>query len=681
MKRIFLIINIIILFSIILFAVDKTYLDDIIANGSLISGRISALGNAGVAIVNDASAIIYNPSLMLELPVHTINLEKATLSYKTDLNNIMYIKPGEKNWFGIAYISLKPDNTYFIQRDNAGNSTGNFNITEDIYLLSYARKIKFLKKPINFGTTIKYFNKTIGNYSNSCFDIAFAFYKNINKNIGYAFMFDNLISSKLGDDNLPRRINAGCYFTFFEYFLLTTQTGFVLSPSAFKYNVGLEYNFKNFLYLRTGYENSRISCGTGLRFSDFEFSIVYKMLAEKIQNETLTLFSFNWKLGLNKRNRLIKYDYYFEKARESLTQENYKAAINLMEQAISVIKPKSDKEQYKSITLLLQNTKSIYENQIKELERKRETNKEYFLKGKELFEKEEYEPAKYEFMRIEKDSEFYEEAQKYLVQTEEKIRQQKLETDVEIRVSRLLEEYNGAKDLSLKISIGEMIIQLKYDQKIKDEIDKLKKALAAQKIYIDKDKTSVELQKLLAETNKQRAEESLKKIRKYYQQGYYELCRDEILEVQKLINDNTWEEKLLNEVNIKITKKKEEEAFNSTVKTLFDEGFKDFVTGKYSSALTKISKVISMKKDYPGAQNLYERINAELEKSGQKVKIEKTMTEAEIQLQKAKIERLFQEGLSMYIAGNIPAAREKWQQILELDPDNEKVKQYLKVIK
>lgn len=681
MNYIFLFLIIIFLPCINLFSTDKVFLDEFISGGSLLGGRTTALGNTGVSIADDASAVFYNPSLMLNLPVNTINLEKATLLYETDLNCLSYVKPGEKNWFGFSYINMQPDNSYFIQRDINGKSNGTFDVSDKSYIFAYARKIRVFDKVCNFGTNIKYIDKTVGSLGGNCFDFSLAMNNILSDKLGYGILVENILASKIGDDNLPRRLNIGAYYKAYSSLLFSVQTNF--SESEFEYRGGIEYNFKNYVYIRSGYENSRMSYGLGLKFSDFEFNYVIKTVSAEDINENLSMISFNWKIGLNKRMRIQKYEKLAEQARDFLNQENYKKAIDYMNEAIAILKPGADKEQFKVISYLKENAQIIYENQQKEIEVRQKRSAEYFNKGKKLLEQKEYELAKSEFSRIDPDFQFFDEVKQFINKCDEQIRQLKLNEDVNVNLTMWQDEYNRAKDLNYKVRVGEKILQIKSDKSLKEEIDQLKKVIAAKKIIVNDEKITSDFENLQFEVNKQRAEDNLKKIKKYVELGYFELARDELLETQKLIKDENWQAKLLNEINIKITKQKEEEAFDKTVKTLFDDGFKDFVQAKYSNALTKITKLLELKKDYPGAKNLYDRIKSELDKSGQKpaVKVERTLTEAEIQLRKAKIDRLYQEGLSLYISGNIAGAREKWQQILDIDPDNEKVKQYLKVIK
>lgn len=658
---------------------DKAYLDEFISSQSLISGRVAALGSAGIASVNDAFAVLYNPSLMLDLKVHTIGLEKSTLLFETDMHSFSYVYPFENYSLGITYVSMQPQKKYFIRRDEEGIDYGTFNVSDDAYIIAYAKKINFFNRNYYFGTNLKYIDKTVGSYGGSNFDLGLYTYNKISNKFAWACGIDNVLGSSIGDDNMPRKLRAGLYYKYYD-FLFSAQTDLAAGNNVFM--GGIEYNYNDFFFVRAGLEDFRFSAGLGINYSDFEFNYVFKNISADGINDNLNMFSFGWKIGLNKTIRLEKFEEYFSLAREFLILEDYGNAIRNMELAADQLNPKADAEQYRTVMSLKDNTKTIYESKKNAAEAEKERNVELFAKGKILFEENKFDLARFEFMNISPAFPEYAKVEEYIEKCDEGSRKQRQEEEQQRQLVTLWEEYNSAKDIQNKIGIGEMLLRIKFNENLEEEIEKMKVTLREQGIVYDPARINQELVRLQEETTRQRVQDSLNRIRNFMNQGYYELANNELMETRRFLNNPNWQEALKNEIDLAIIKAEEEKVLQETINSLYMSALTDLNIGRDNRALNSLVRLLGLAPNHTEALTLKSEIETELRKTGQRViSSEVVVSESERRLRQATIERLYQEGLSFYIAGNITEARARWEEILEMDPENEKVKQYLRVIR
>jgi tetratricopeptide (TPR) repeat protein len=305
-----------------------------------------------------------------------------------------------------------------------------------------------------------------------------------------------------------------------------------------------------------------------------------------------------------------------------------------------------------------------------------------FEKGVRLFEQQEYDQARFEFVNITSNFPEYGQVEDYIAKCEEGSRRIREESTQQSRLATLKDEYNSAKDLQYKINVGEMILQIEFDEDVKNEIEKMRVAVRELGTVFDPARLNQEMLRLQEEVSNQRKQETLNRINNLISQGYWELANNELTEARTLFNEPNWQESIKNEIDLQMAKMNEEKIFQETLKGLYDGAFTDYVNERYNSALNRISRLLELDKEYPEANELKRRIESALQRTGQKVvESEGVVLESERRLMQARVERLYQEGLSFYMAGNIPEARQRWEEILEMQPDNEKVRQYLRVIR
>ncbi len=124
-----------------------------------VGGRASALGDAFVAIANDASALYWNPAALVQFPQNEIIFSHN--SWVADINHqfagIVY-HLDETNSFGLAITSLTMDDMK-VTTEFAPFGTGEYFTVGDFALaFSYARK---MTDKFSFGGTIRYIDETL----------------------------------------------------------------------------------------------------------------------------------------------------------------------------------------------------------------------------------------------------------------------------------------------------------------------------------------------------------------------------------------------------------------------------------------------------------------------------------------------------------------------------------------
>lgn len=246
-----------------------------------VGARPAGLGNAFVAVANDASALYFNPGGIYQLEGTTFSGMYSLMSMDRNFYQGSLIYSHESyGSFGLMFTCFtvgKIDG-----RDLSGNQTGDFSNNEIAFSLTYGRKIiSFL----GLGGSIKYIHHSLDNYKATGlgFDVgAFSKFELedlfINQ-ISFGISLSNLSASLKWDTDssleetipLTLRYGAGLQFTLSKVrFLLAggiTQT----TDEKQKVNAGVEtWLIKNF-GIRVGLDGKDIIFGVSLKFNDFQF--------------------------------------------------------------------------------------------------------------------------------------------------------------------------------------------------------------------------------------------------------------------------------------------------------------------------------------------------------------------------------------------------------------------------
>ena len=331
--------------------------DDFLNLGT--GARAISLGNAYDSIGEDVFTIFYNPAGIVFL-----DKGEAGISYSSWFQDIHY---------GSLAVSLPIKDILTIGISGSLLSYGGIEVTErsgesykmsgstinpgnQSYILTIGR---MLFNNIGIGVNTKYISQDLGEYDDStfCWDIGLMgkFFNSrfnagiIYKNIGKGFTFIQEESS------LPTDISIGLSSYILQdsykyHDLLITGNIYEILGEEIKFNIGMEYGFRNLLFFRGGYRINRdignLTIGGGILWSiksiDLKFDYVYVGFGEIGGTHNVsfaTSFDFGEKPSEIRKKKQINqqlFDLNYNRGLTSLSEGKYKSAVNHFETALKL---------------------------------------------------------------------------------------------------------------------------------------------------------------------------------------------------------------------------------------------------------------------------------------------------------------------------------------------------------
>ena len=245
-----------------------------------VGARAIAMGNAYTAITNEVSAIYWNPAGLGLLEqrqfvgmysVLPLDRQHSFLAYAHPLMHNLSIAAG---WihFGVSDID---------GRDINGNPTGNFNDSENAFLMAAGYKIGFM----SIGVTAKYLHHTLANSSASGFSFDSGIKINLLKMLSLGFVVQDLAGTMSWEsdsdiiNDLPLTLRGGLAFEFQKFPASIASDIVKTANEDIRVNVGAEYRILKVLGLRAGYNNNELAFGgfavAKTSFLDFQFDYAY----------------------------------------------------------------------------------------------------------------------------------------------------------------------------------------------------------------------------------------------------------------------------------------------------------------------------------------------------------------------------------------------------------------------
>jgi len=271
-----------------------------------VSARPKSMSGAFAAVGEDASSSLYNPACLsgIKNPLtqfsHNLWVENIAIDY------ITAAYPTSHGVFGgflkYLYLADKIDEMQLL--GGSPYPTGGSVSASDIaFGISFARN---LKGNIQSGINLKLISRKLADYSASAFalDAGILWRPIFAKGLNVGFSFRNLGTSIKFDavsEKLPMEIRLGISrdFSFgFEHSILTAVDFAKLSNEEMKVNLGTEYSWKKFLFVRTGYkvagsDTEGFSAGFGVKWEGFSFDYAYSPF-EYLGNTQSFTFSYHF---------------------------------------------------------------------------------------------------------------------------------------------------------------------------------------------------------------------------------------------------------------------------------------------------------------------------------------------------------------------------------------------------
>ena len=273
-----------------------------------IGARQTAMGEAGLSVVQDVNSIFWNPA-----GVTGIASTEASFSYNRWFADMNYVAAAAAvQWSGVGVIGASfanlgygdiPEALATTESGSSDTRTGQTFTGSDLMAgITFARQFT---DNLSIGVTAKYLREKLFIYSVStyAFDVG-TFYDTKFKGIKFAMSAQNFgkaveflsVGSRLEGYDIPLLFSIGAsvdvispkeaFFNAGESQLLTLAVETVNSNDyGERWHIGAEYGFMDFLFLRGGYrfnyDDGNVSFGAGLRkkFGDLDLRVDYSYVS------------------------------------------------------------------------------------------------------------------------------------------------------------------------------------------------------------------------------------------------------------------------------------------------------------------------------------------------------------------------------------------------------------------
>ena len=252
-----------------------------------VGGRATAMGETFVAVANDITALYWNPAGLLQFKEYGVHFSHA--EWLVDLNHEFFggvYRFDNSNVLGLSVVSL---NTPAMQKTTEfqPNGTGEYFKYGDLGIgLTYARR---LTEQFSFGITFRYVEETLAELKmrGVMFDLGTYYWTGLS-NSRFAVTISNFGPQVKPSGSID--LVGGRTLSEFQQFPPPTifRIGFAYDPidnvrnklttsiqlnhpndNAENVNVGAEYSYKDFLFLRGGYkfnvDSENYSAGVGVK--------------------------------------------------------------------------------------------------------------------------------------------------------------------------------------------------------------------------------------------------------------------------------------------------------------------------------------------------------------------------------------------------------------------------------
>ncbi|MCK5737585.1 PorV/PorQ family protein [bacterium] len=265
-----------------------------VINSLGVGARQLGLGGAGVALPSDASTLYWNPAALEYLQQANVNLFYTNLLGGANYGFIGAVYPTlGTGTVGIGFIEYGVDG--IIERDDSPYNIGEFGYTHGQFLFSYG-KIISRKWNLSAGASVKMEYENYPGLSAKAMDSGFGVDAGLywrpplqmsGSRLSLGVVLQNIVPVKLKSgetaDQYPINTKLGIANTFDfvgqESRLTIAADLGKADKSAFQYNLGAEFSYKNLAMFRMGYYNAAnegtFVGGFGFRYQNFSIDYAF----------------------------------------------------------------------------------------------------------------------------------------------------------------------------------------------------------------------------------------------------------------------------------------------------------------------------------------------------------------------------------------------------------------------
>ena len=256
-----------------------------------VGARANAMGNAFGALVDDASAVYWNPASIAKLtrPEFFVMHNEYILDTRMEYGAMVY--PYNKHHtFGIGVTYLGIDDIPVTTLTSPTGTGDNASARDLAVTLSYATT--FTPYGISLGLSVKYFREELYRVTAGglLVDVALNLPQYI-KNLDISLVGQNLGAGRSNFDvdkfDAPNNFKLGFAYRI-PHPLVEDKLLFTYdfnTVDQFTSNAGVEYNYKKFVFLRAGWDQAvdvgtGATFGAGVKYKDFNFDYAYVPMGE-----------------------------------------------------------------------------------------------------------------------------------------------------------------------------------------------------------------------------------------------------------------------------------------------------------------------------------------------------------------------------------------------------------------
>ncbi len=641
-----------------------------------VGARQAGMGEAYVALAEGPSALTSNPAGIAQSEISELVLTHIQHFQQINYEYIGYIVPIKRIMpffadpdsmesesaklsdrygvlgIGLYYVGFGSIDKYDIKGDIQGEIRPyNFALAFS-YANNITEKFRWLSsllsqgegKELYFGWSAKFVQEKLGETSAKAFAIDLGtLYTMYSGRLGFGLSVQNIgtqMEYLQESYSLPLKYKAGLRYLFTKDVMGIVECTFK-SGDELEFNLGGEYHIGEWLIMRLGFRNQDL--GSGIRFGigigkgNFQLNHSYGSYGELGGTHQI---SIDYKFGVSMyEQELIEHfnlgkDLYligrFDKARDEFNK-----VLALSPDFVEA------KEYIIKIDDLLEKRESDYTPGTARSEAER-----HFIRGRNLYQREDFLQAEREFRRVLEFNPEHKEAKEYIEKIQSKFRQ----AAGGLYIQALVLYENG--DYKKSIQLLEMVQEEDPQHPGVAKYIELAKTKMKEKEVEDRRIREEDARRRAEEDRRRREEEKEKAKRDMYNRALSHYNRGELKNALVLFQRVRREDSKYRKVQVYIDKVKDELA-----RQHYDRGLELILQGELEEAIRELNKALIYNPDD-------ENIRKSLEDAEEKIRASR-MDEAE---------GLYNQGLIDYLNGNLKEAIKSWEEVLRIDPGHKKAK-------
>lgn len=289
--------------------------------------RAMGMGNGYIALVDDATAVYYNPAALPHLMSQEISFLHTVLFAGSVYDFASYAYPhSQLGGFGIAAMRMGTDD---IGRRDEISDLGRFSASQMQFLLSFGRP---LTPRVSAGINLKLAHQSIDNYSAYGYGFDLAGRVRIADRLYGGILLQDIIGARMKlvevRERTPFAIRGGLsYLHEFKDSPFSVAGTFDLEKPEYRHvkiRTGIEAAHSSGLALRGGYDRDNFTLGMGLRYEQLTFDYAYKFIDNLSDSHR---FSLSFTFGKSKEERLAIRDEDIQKSKYQYLEANRQASL------------------------------------------------------------------------------------------------------------------------------------------------------------------------------------------------------------------------------------------------------------------------------------------------------------------------------------------------------------------